>query len=200
MDITVAAPLLLVALPLLGVLALLVWARLGAPVLFRQRRIGRHGVPFNLIKFRTMTDARDATGALLPDAERLPPFGRWLRATSLDELPELWNILMGRMSLVGPRPLLPEYMPYYTPTEQRRHAVRPGVTGLAQVSGRNGLTWDARLALDVAYADQVNLRDDLRILWRTVKVVLKREGISATGHATMRRLDEERAAALQEHP
>lgn len=200
MDFTVAATVLLLAAPVFVVLILLIRTKLGTPVFFRQRRIGRNGVPFDILKFRTMTDARDTTGAPLPDAERLPPFGQWLRATSLDELPELWNILTGRMSLIGPRPLLPEYMPYYTETEQLRHTVRPGITGLAQVSGRNGLSWDARLALDVQYVKRMSLLGDLRILWRTVKVVLKREGISASGHATMRRLDEVRAAASQEKP
>lgn len=192
MDIVVAVTLIQLLWPLLALLALAVRLKLGAPVLFRQRRIGLHEAPFNLIKFRTMTDARDANGALLPDATRLTAFGRWLRATSLDELPELWNILTGRMSLVGPRPLLPEYLPFYREEEKLRHHMRPGITGLAQVNGRNALSWDARLALDVDYVKHFSLRRDLWILWRTVAVVLQRDGVAAEGQATMHRLDDER--------
>lgn len=172
-------------LPLLGVVALLVRRRLGAPVLFRQRRPGLHGRPFQLRKFRTMTDARDSAGRLLPDAARLTPFGLWLRATSLDELPELLNVLRGEMSLVGPRPLLEAYLPLYSPHHRRRHAVRPGITGLAQVSGRNSLSWPDRFDLDVRYAEGNSLRLDLAILWRTARAVLRREGITAAGEATM---------------
>ena len=177
-----AAPLWL---PLLGVLPVLVRRRLGAPVLFRQRRPGLDGRPFELRKFRTMTDARDAARGLLPDAERLTPFGRWLRATSLDELPQLLNVLRGEMSLVGPRPLLEAYLPLYSPRHRRRHAVPPGLTGLAQVSGRNALSWPDRFDLDVRYAEANSLRLDLAILWRTARAVLRREGISAAGEATM---------------
>jgi lipopolysaccharide/colanic/teichoic acid biosynthesis glycosyltransferase len=187
LDIVVAASLLVVLAPLLLVLAALVRLKLGAPIFFRQTRIGRDERPFRLIKFRTM---RDGAGS---DADRLTPFGAWLRATSLDELPELWNILTGRMSLVGPRPLLPEYLPFYTEAEKVRHRMRPGVTGLAQVNGRNALSWDARLALDAEYVKDFSLIADMRILWRTVAVVLQREGISAAGHVTMQRLDVERA-------
>ena len=182
--VTLFAPLWVPAL--LGIAAL-VWLRLGTPVFFRQTRPGLDGKPFTLIKFRSMTDARDAGGALLPDANRLPNFGRWLRATSFDELPELLNVLKGDMSLVGPRPLLMEYLPLYTPEQARRHLVRPGITGLAQVSGRNAIDWDTRLRLDVAYVDQQSLWLDLRILWQTLVSVSQRQGISAEGEATMPR-------------
>ncbi len=176
--------LLLLALPLL-VLALLVRRKLGSPVLFRQVRPGLHGQPFEMVKFRTMTDARGADGALLPDAVRLTPFGRFLRASSLDELPELWNVLKGEMSLVGPRPLLMEYVPLYSAEQYRRHEVRPGVTGWAQVNGRNAISWEEKFALDVWYVEQQSLALDIKILWLTVKKVLLRDGISAAGEATM---------------
>ncbi|MFM9889419.1 MAG: sugar transferase [Rickettsiales bacterium] len=194
-DFVMALTLLQILWPLLLLLALLVRLKLGAPVLFRQTRIGLGEKPFDLIKFRTMTSARDATGTLLPDAERLTAFGRWLRATSLDELPELWNILTGRMSLVGPRPLLPEYLPFYRGDEPLRHTVRPGITGLAQVKGRNALSWDARLALDVEYVQRFSLALDVWILWRTIAVVLQRDGVAAEGQATMHRLVDERRNA-----
>lgn len=183
-DVAVALVALVVLAPLLLVLALLVRVRLGAPVLFRQQRPGLHGALFPLVKFRTMTDARDAQGRLLPDGERLPPFGRWLRATSLDELPELWNVLRGEMSLVGPRPLLPEYLPLYSPRQARRHEVRPGLTGWAQVQGRNALDWDERLELDAWYVEHRSWRLDLRILLMTVGAVLGARGISQPGQAT----------------
>ena len=186
-DITAAlAALLLLALPL----ALLTWQvrrKLGSPAFFRQVRPGMHGQPFEMVKFRTMTDARGADGALLPDADRLTPFGRFLRASSLDELPELWNVLKGEMSLVGPRPLLMEYLPLYSPQQARRHEVRPGITGWAQVNGRNALGWDDKFKLDVWYVDHRSLWLDIKILWLTVKKVLVREGISAAGEATMPR-------------
>jgi lipopolysaccharide/colanic/teichoic acid biosynthesis glycosyltransferase len=185
LDLTAALlGLIVLALPLL----LLVWLvrrKLGRPAFFRQVRPGLHGRPFQMVKFRTMTDARGPDGALLPDAERLTPFGRFLRASSLDELPELWNVLKGDMSLVGPRPLLMEYLPLYTPEQARRHAVRPGITGWAQVNGRNALSWEEKFALDVWYVDHRSLRLDLKILWLTVRKVLVREGISAAGEATM---------------
>ncbi|WP_423141298.1 sugar transferase [Parablastomonas sp. CN1-191] len=184
-DIVVSAAALVVLSPLLGVTALLVRRRLGSPVLFRQQRPGLGGKPFRLVKFRSMTDARDAAGNLLPDGDRLPPFGRWLRATSIDELPELWNVLRGDMSLVGPRPLLMQYLPLYSPEQARRHEVRPGLTGFAQVEGRNALTWDQKFAADVWYVDNRGFWLDLKILWRTAAMVLKREGISAAGEATM---------------
>ncbi|MFI0547072.1 MAG: sugar transferase [Brachymonas sp.] len=176
--------LLLLALPLL-VLALLVRCKLGSPVLFRQVRPGLHGQPFEMVKFRTMTDARGADGALLPDAVRLTPFGRFLRASSLDELPELWNVLKGEMSLVGPRPLLMEYLPLYSAEQYRRHEVRPGVTGWAQVNGRNAISWEEKFALDVWYVEHQSFGLDVKILLLTVKKVFIKDGISAAGDATM---------------
>ncbi|PUE09777.1 sugar transferase [Limnohabitans sp. T6-20] len=176
--------LLLLALPLL-VLVWLIRRKLGSPVLFRQVRPGLHGQPFTMVKFRTMTDERGTDGALLPDAQRMTPFGRFLRATSLDELPELWNVLRGEMSLVGPRPLLMEYLPLYTPEQARRHEVRPGITGWAQVNGRNAISWPDKFALDVWYVDNQSLWLDIKILWMTVRKVLVRDGISAAGEATM---------------
>jgi lipopolysaccharide/colanic/teichoic acid biosynthesis glycosyltransferase len=176
------APVWLVAL---GVVAALVRRNFGAPVLFRQARPGRDGQIFELLKFRTMTDARAPDGSLLPDTERLTPFGRFLRSTSLDELPELVNVLRGQMSLVGPRPLLVRYLPLYSAEHRLRHAMPPGITGLAQVSGRNALTWPQRFDLDVRYARTNSLALDMRILWRTIVSVVRREGISAAGEATM---------------
>ena len=173
------------ASPVLGGLAVVVWRRHGRPVLFSQERPGLGGRPFRLYKFRTMRHAVDADGRLLPDADRLTPLGRFLRATSLDELPELVNVLRGDMSLVGPRPLLLEYLDRYSAEQKRRHDVRPGLTGLAQVRGRNAQTWEERLALDVWYVDHWSLRLDLRIIGRTVLQVLRREGISHGTHATM---------------
>jgi lipopolysaccharide/colanic/teichoic acid biosynthesis glycosyltransferase len=178
--------LLVLALPLL-VLAWLIRRKLGSPVLFKQVRPGLQGQPFTMVKFRTMTDERAPDGALLPDAQRLTPFGRFLRSSSLDELPELWNVLKGEMSLVGPRPLLMEYLPLYTPEQARRHEVRPGITGWAQVNGRNAISWEDKFALDVWYVDHRSLWLDVRILWMTVKKVLVRDGISAAGEATMPR-------------
>ena len=180
--VLVAAPLWL---PLLAAVAVLVRVRLGAPVLFRQQRPGRDGRLFELRKFRTMTSARDAHGNLLPDAVRLTPFGRWLRSTSLDELPELLNVVRGEMSLVGPRPLLPAYLPLYSARHALRHAVPPGITGLAQTSGRNALDWPERFELDVRYVENNSLAEDVRLLWRTVRAVGGRDGINAAGDATM---------------
>lgn len=185
MDAGIAAAGLVLLSPLLLVLALLIRVRLGEPVLFRQTRPGLHARPFTILKFRTMRDTRDARGQPLADAERLPPLGRWLRSTSLDELPELFNVLRGDMSLVGPRPLLMEYLPLYSPLQARRHEVRPGITGWAQVNGRNGLTWDDKFAFDVEYVDRRSLWLDLRILLLTVLEVLRREGINQQGSATM---------------
>jgi lipopolysaccharide/colanic/teichoic acid biosynthesis glycosyltransferase len=159
--------------------------RLGPPVFFVQDRPGFRERPFRLIKFRTMTNARNASGSLLPDEQRLTSFGRALRSTSLDELPELWNVLRGDMSLVGPRPLLTRYLPRYSDRHRRRHEVRPGITGLAQVSGRNAITWTQKLDLDVEYVDSCSLVLDGHILWRTLRSVIRREGISAEGAATM---------------
>jgi len=172
-------------LPLLGMTALLVRCKLGSPVFFRQKRPGRDERIFELIKFRTMRDTRTSGGILLSDAERLTPFGRWLRAASLDELPELINVLKGEMSLVGPRPLLVQYLPRYSSMQRRRHEVPPGLTGWAQINGRNALTWDQKFANDVWYVDQRSFWLDLRILFRTVWQVVSRQGISAPGDATM---------------
>ncbi|MEU4441049.1 sugar transferase [Micromonospora chalcea] len=183
LDVLAAVVLLAVTAPVLATVAVLVAVRLGRPVLFRQRRAGRHGALFEVVKFRTMREPDHRRG-LVSDADRLTPFGRRLRATSLDELPTLWNVLRGDMSLVGPRPLLPEYLGRYTPAQARRHEVRPGVTGLAQVSGRNELSWEDKFALDVEYVDNRSLRLDLAILAATVRTVLRREGISAAGSAT----------------
>jgi len=185
LDLALTVPALILLSPLLAAVALAVRLRLGTPVLFRQQRPGLHGEPFTILKFRTMTDDRAADGAPLPDAERLTPLGRLLRATSLDELPELLNVLKGEMSLVGPRPLLMEYLPRYTPEQARRHEVRPGITGWAQVNGRNALTWEQKFALDVWYVDHCSLRLDVRILWLTAIKIVKREGIAADGHVTM---------------
>ncbi len=176
--------LMLLAIPLL-VLYFLVRNKLGRPVLFRQIRPGLHGKLFTMVKFRTMTDQRGLDGALLSDAQRLTPFGRFLRASSLDELPELWNVIRGDMSLVGPRPLLVEYLPLYSPEQARRHEVRPGITGWAQVNGRNAISWEDKFALDVWYVKNQSLWLDTKILWLTVRKVLVRDGISAVGEATM---------------
>src|SRR6185295_11036268 len=184
-DVTGATVALLVALPVLAIAALVVRITLGAPVLYRQTRSGRGGRPFTLVKLRTMRAARDAHGAALPDAERLTAVGRWLRATSLDELPQLWNVLRGDMSLVGPRPLLPEYDGRYTGEQARRQDVLPGITGLAQVSGRNALSWEDKFLLDVWYVDHRSLWLDLRILCRTAVALVRRGSIAAPGHATM---------------
>jgi sugar transferase EpsL len=184
-DLAGATAMLAVLSPVIIALAVLVRAKLGAPVLFRQLRPGHLGRPFTLFKFRTMSDARDAEGRLLPDAERLPPFGKFLRSTSLDELPELFNVLRGEMSLVGPRPLLMQYLPRYTPEQMRRHEVLPGITGWAQVNGRNALTWEQKFALDVWYVDHKSFGLDLKILALTVLKALRREGISQAGQATM---------------
>ena len=180
-----ALVLLVLFSPLMLAIAIVVRLRLGGPVLFSQRRPGLHGRPFQLVKFRTMTQCRDGDGALLPDEQRLTSFGQWLRRSSLDELPELFNILRGDMVFVGPRPLLMEYLPLYSPEQARRHLVRPGLTGWAQVQGRNSLSWEDKFRLDVWYVDNRNLALDLRILWLTILTVIRRDGISAVGEATM---------------
>lgn len=185
LDVALSGCALAVLSPVMGVTALLVRQKLGSPVIFHQDRPGKDEQIFRLYKFRTMTDARGADGELLPDAQRLTPFGRRLRSTSLDELPELWNILRGDMSIVGPRPLLVKYLPYYTQTEHRRHAVRPGLTGLAQVNGRNLTSWAERFAYDVDYVDHISFALDAKIVLMTIRCVLSREGISAEGSATM---------------
>jgi len=185
LDIVVAASgLLVLSVPIL-LLIVLVRIKLGGPVFFRQTRPGLNGRPFKMVKFRTMTDERGADGQLLPDAERLTRFGQFLRSTSLDELPELWNVLKGDMSLVGPRPLLMEYLPLYSRFQARRHEVRPGITGWAQVNGRNAVDWDDRFRLDVWYVNHRSFWLDLKVLWLTIRCVLIREGISAPGESTM---------------
>jgi len=184
-DILIASILLILLLPPLLVLAAVIRFKLGTPILFSQVRPGLNGKPFTLYKFRTMTNTVDADGNLLTDEDRLTPFGQLLRRTSLDELPELWNVLRGDMSLVGPRPLLMEYLPLYTQEQSRRHEVRPGITGWSQVNGRNLLSWDERFILDVWYVDHHSILLDIKILFITSKKVLKREGISAKGEATM---------------
>ena len=171
-------------LPVVSVVALIVRTQVGRPVLFRQARPGRDGRLFMMVKFRTMTDARDGRGELLPDDLRITPWGRLLRGWSLDELPELWNVLRGEMSLVGPRPLLVRYLDRYTVEQSRRHEVRPGITGLAQVNGRNALGWEDRFALDVRYVDTCSFGLDIRILLRTIGNVAARRGISQPGHVT----------------
>ncbi len=185
LDLAAAGTLLVLLCPVLALAALLVRLRLGPPVLFRQTRPGLHGRPFGLVKFRTMTDARDARGHLLPDAERLTPLGRFLRSTSVDELPQLVNVLRGDMSLVGPRPLLTSYLGRYSPEQARRHEVRPGITGWAQAKGRNALSWEERFALDVWYVDHLSLWVDLKVLAATVVTVLTRRGITPEAQATM---------------
>lgn len=184
-DFLTTSLLLLGMLPLIAITALAVGLAMGRPVFLHQIRPGRHGRPFVFYKFRTMTQERDASGVLLPDEQRLTAFGRRLRATSLDELPQLWNVLKGDMSLVGPRPLLMEYIPLYSPEQARRHEVRPGITGWAQVNGRNALSWEDRFALDIWYVDHQNFLLDLRILLLTVMRVFQARGISEPGKATM---------------
>ncbi|MCL6472823.1 MAG: sugar transferase [Firmicutes bacterium] len=184
-DILISSAILLILLPVILATAIAVRLSLGSPILFRQERPGLRGRIFKIYKFRTMRDVFDANGKQLPDEERLTSLGRFLRSTSLDELPELFNVLKGDMSLVGPRPLLVEYLDRYTDEQARRHEVMPGLTGWAQVNGRNALTWEEKFALDVWYVDNWNMWLDLKILWLTLVKVFKREGISAPDHATM---------------
>lgn len=186
-DLTAAGVGLVALSPLLLILILLVRLKLGSPVFFAQIRPGLHGKPFKMLKFRTMTEARDPEGNLLPDAVRLTRLGKFLRSTSLDELPELWNVFTGEMSLVGPRPLLMEYLPRYNEHQARRHEVRPGITGWAQVNGRNAISWDQKFDYDVWYVENQSFWLDLKILLMTVGKVLRRDGISAAGEATMER-------------
>lgn len=184
-DLIVSALVMTVLFPLLLILSVAVRWKLGSPVFFRQQRPGMEGKPFRLFKFRTMTNARGVNGELLPDAQRLTRFGRFLRATSLDELPELLNVLKGDMSLVGPRPLLMQYLNHYTPEQARRHEVKPGITGWAQVNGRNALTWEEKFKLDVWYVDNQSFWLDIKIIFMTIWKILKREGINQQGQATM---------------
>ena len=184
-DIFVSIAVFVIIFPLLIWLALMIRTKIGSPILFIQERAGFHGKRFKMYKFRSMTNARDGNGKLLPDAERLTLFGDWLRSTSLDELPELWNVFCGSMSLVGPRPLLVEYLDRYTPEQARRHDVKSGMTGWAQINGRNAISWESKFKLDVWYVENWSLWLDLKILLRTAFKVAKREGISATGEVTM---------------
>lgn len=184
-DLSASLVALCTLLPIILATAIVIRIKLGSPVIFKQRRPGRNGKPFQMVKFRTMLDAVDAQGAPLPDSERITPLGQFLRSSSLDELPELWNVLKGDMSLVGPRPLLMEYLPLYTEQQYRRHEVRPGLTGWAQVNGRNAISWEEKFKLDVWYVDNRSLLLDLKILFLTVKKVLIRDGISGEGEATM---------------
>lgn len=184
-DIAASVAALLLLMPVLGLISLLVRLKLGSPVIFRHERAGLRGRPFTMLKFRTMSDARDERGDLLPDEQRLTRFGSLLRSTSLDELPELINVLCGDMSLVGPRPLWVRYLERYTPEQFRRHEVKPGITGWAQVNGRNAISWEDRLAMDVWYVDNRSTWLDLKILFRTVAKVLKREDTSPAGRVTM---------------
>lgn len=184
-DIVASFCALLLLSPIIAIVAWKIRKNLGSPVLFRQTRPGLHGKPFEMVKFRTMKDATDAQGNILPDAERMTPFGNKLRSSSLDELPELWNVLKGEMSLVGPRPLLMQYLPLYSPEQARRHEVRPGVTGWAQINGRNAISWEDKFKLDVWYVVNHSFGLDIKILLLTVKKVFVKEGISADGHVTI---------------
>lgn len=186
-DIIASITILLLLMPVIVVVAFLIRSKLGSPVLFRQLRPGKYGKPFEMVKFRTMRYATDRDGKPLPDSERMTPIGSFLRSTSLDELPEIWNVIKGDMSLVGPRPLLMEYLPFYTEEQSRRHDVRPGVTGWAQVNGRNAISWEDKFKLDVWYVENRNFILDVKILYLTVKKVLARNDISADGEATIPR-------------
>lgn len=197
LDILISACVLILLSPVLLILAILVRVKLGSPILFKQERPGRNEEIFTMCKFRTMTDKRDADGNLLPDAQRLTRFGKMLRATSLDELPEFWNILKGDMSFIGPRPLLVRYLPYYTKEERKRHSVRPGLTGLAQINGRNALNWEDRFAYDVYYVEHCTFKQDVSIVWQTVKKVLKKSDVLSGAEQTVPDLDVYRAGREQ---
>lgn len=190
-DVILAGGGLLAFSPIIAIVAMLILLRLGSPIIFRQQRPGLHGEPFEVFKFRTMLDARDDDGNLLSDSERLTSLGRFLRRTSLDELPQLWNVIRGDMSIVGPRPLLMEYLDRYSPEQMRRHNVKPGITGLAQINGRNALAWEDKFVLDVWYADHWSLWLDIRILFGSVRKVFRGEGISGQGVPTMTRFGED---------
>lgn len=185
LDLVVGVSALLLLSPVICVLAVLVRSKLGSPTLFRQQRPGLHGEIFELRKFRSMRSALDAKGDLEPDERRLAPFGKWLRATSLDELPELWNVIRGEMSLVGPRPLLVDYLPLYSPEQARRHQVRPGITGWAQIHGRNSISWPEKFELDVWYVDHVSFGTDMKVMWQTLLTVLSGRGVNAPDGGTM---------------
>ena len=187
LDIIIASIALILLSPLYALVAYKVKKNLGSPVLFRQERPGLHGKPFEMIKFRTMKDAVDEQGNPLPDSERLTPFGQMLRSTSLDEMPELWNVIKGDMSIVGPRPLLMEYLPLYSPEQAKRHDVRPGMTGYAQVNGRNAIGWEEKFKLDTWYVENQSIWLDFKIMFKTIHKVLAKDDISAEGEATMTR-------------
>jgi len=184
-DVVFSIIALVISLPIICLISVLIYLTMGRPIFFKQVRPGLYGKPFVLYKFRTMLDLRDQTGKMLPDERRLTSFGRWLRSTSLDELPVLFNVLKGDMSLVGPRPLLMEYLDRYTPEQARRHEVKPGITGWAQINGRNAISWEKKFDLDVWYVDNWNFLLDFKIIFLTILKVLKHDGISADGHATM---------------
>lgn len=184
-DVAVSLTMLVISLPVLLLIAMLVRINLGSPLLFRQQRPGWQGKPFYIYKFRTMRDARDAEGELLPDAERLPSFGQFLRKYSLDELPQLYNVIRGDISMVGPRALLMEYLPLYSEDQARRHYVKPGITGWAQINGRNAISWEDKFKCDVWYVDNHSFLLDMKILWMTLLKVVKPEGITQAGHASM---------------
>lgn len=188
-DILVATAMLIITSPLFLILSILIRIKLGGPVIFAQVRPGMHGTPFKMFKFRTMTNARDCNGTLLSDSDRLTYLGKLLRSSSLDELPELWNVLKGEMSLVGPRPLLMEYLPLYSIQQARRHEVHPGITGWAQINGRNAISWEAKFEFDVWYVDHQSFFLDTKILLLTIKKILIREGINAAGEATMKKFE-----------
>lgn len=190
LDVGISGVGVVVVAPIIGIAAIAIKSAMGSPVLFRQERIGWHESKFDLLKLRTMKDCRDERGRPLSDEDRLTYVGRRIREWSVDELPQLLNVLRGEMSLVGPRPLLPEYLPHYNEVQAKRHAVRPGITGLAQVRGRNGLSWEEKFALDVKYVDEWSLRLDLAILALTLREIVRRNGISNPGHATMPRFDQ----------
>lgn len=185
MDVLIAGMALVLLSPVLLTVAILARIKLGTPVLFRQTRLGKNSAPFEILKFRTMTDERDETGRLLPDEKRLVGLGRFLRSSSLDELPELFNVLKGEMSLVGPRPLLMEYLPLYSKRQARRHDVRPGITGWAQINGRNAISWEDKFKLDVWYVENRSILLDIKIIFITLLKVIRREGVSANDHVTM---------------
>ncbi len=193
LDIFISLISLIILSPILLVIAILVRINLGSPIIFKQERPGKNEKVFTLYKFRTMTDKKDENGKLLPDSERRTKFGDFLRSTSMDELPELVNILVGSMSIIGPRPLLVEYLPYYTKEEHHRHDVRPGLTGLAQANGRNLVNWDDRFKMDLEYVNNLTFLMDIKIIFKTIKIVLKREGIRQEGQATMGSLNEYRS-------
>jgi lipopolysaccharide/colanic/teichoic acid biosynthesis glycosyltransferase len=192
-DLVLSGITLFLVSPLMVVIALIVWVRLGSPVIFKQQRLGLDAKPFSIVKFRTMTNDRAEDGTLLSDSQRLKPMGRFLRWSSLDELPELWNVLKGDMSLVGPRPLLLRYLPYFTEAERVRFQVKPGITGLAQIGGRNGLPWQSRLSKDIEYTESCSFSMDLQILLMTILQVLQAEGVQTDPMSLMKDLDEERS-------